>query len=129
MSPSKFLFKVYYIGRRKYYGSQRQLDVLTIEQCLLNALKEKNYVQKVGDSEFEFASRTDRYVSARGACFTCVTDKKPILMEINSILPKEIGIWAYARVPLEFSSRHNAILRHYVYFVQQQFPISEKSLD
>jgi len=117
MSTSKILFKVYYIGRKKYFGSQRQLDFLTIEQCLLNALKEKSYIQKVGNSEFEFASRTDRYVSARGACFTCVTEKKPILMEINSILPKEIGIWAYAELPKKFSSRRNAILRHYVYFV------------
>lgn len=117
MSPSKFLFKVYYIGRKKYYGSQRQLDFLTIEQCIFNALKEKTYIHRVRDSEFEFASRTDRYVSARGACFTCITEKKPKLMEINSVLPKEIGIWAHTKVPMEFTSRHNAILRHYVYFV------------
>ncbi len=117
MSPSKFLFKIYYIGRKKYYGSQRQLNFITIEQCLLNVLKEKGYIHKVRDSEFEFASRTDRYVSARGACFTCIIEKKPILMEINSVLPKEIGVWAHTEVPMEFSSRRNAILRHYVYFV------------
>jgi len=117
MSPYKILFKVYYIGQKKYFGSQRQLDFLTIEQCLLNALKKKKYIHKIGNSNFEFASRTDRHVSARGACFTCVIEKIPILMEINSELPKEIGIWAHAEVPMDFSSRHNAILRHYVYFV------------
>ena len=85
MSPSKILFKVYYIGRKKYYGSQRQIDLMTIEQCLLNALQEKNYIQKIGNSEFEFASRTDRYVSARGACFTCVTEKKPITEILESL--------------------------------------------
>lgn len=43
-------------------------------------------------------------------------------MEINSVLPKEIGFWAYSEVPLDFSSRRDAVLRHYVYIVP--FPIS-----
>ncbi|MFW9998836.1 MAG: tRNA pseudouridine synthase A [Candidatus Hodarchaeota archaeon] len=122
MRKSRFLFKIYYIGGQQYHGSQRQSDVITIEHCLLNALIEKKYIQKPNNSEFEFASRTDRFVSARGACFTCVTQKEPKLMEINSVLPKDIGIWAYSEVPLEFSSRYNAILRHYVYIVST--PIS-----
>jgi len=122
ISNSKFLFKFYYIGRRKYYGSQRQPDFLTIEQCILDVLKKQGYIHDIDNSYFEFASRTDRYVSARGACFTCITEKEPILMEINSALPKEIGIWAYSEVPLEFSSRYGAILRHYVYIVP--LPIS-----
>lgn len=117
MAKSKFLFKIYYIGKKRYYGSQRQRDFLTIEKCLLHTLIEKNYIDEVNNSEFEFASRTDRFVSARGACFTCIPEKEPILMEINSALPKEIGIWAYTKVPLEFSSRYNAIMRYYVYIV------------
>lgn len=117
MAKSKYLFKIYYIGEKKYYGSQRQKDFLTIEECLLNALIQKEYIQHVNNSGFEFASRTDRFVSARGACFTCITEKEPILMEINSVLPEEIGIWAYTKVPLKFSSRYNAIMRYYVYIV------------
>ena len=122
MVKSRYLFKIYYIGSQKYHGSQRQRDTLTIEQIILNALEKRNYIQELKNIEFDFASRTDRYVSARGACFTCITEKKPILMEINSILPKKIGIWAYTEVPLEFSSRYNAISRHYVYIVSS--PIS-----
>jgi tRNA pseudouridine38-40 synthase len=122
MPISKFLFKFYYIGRNKYYGSQRQPNFLTIEQSILNALKIKEYIHKINNSQFEFASRTDRYVSARGACFSCILEKPPILMEINSALPEEIGIWAYSDVPIEFSSRYNAILRHYTFIVP--FPIS-----
>ena len=32
-------------------------------------------------------------------------------------MPNEIGIWAYAKVPMDFLSRYNAILRHYLYVV------------
>ncbi|MFW9969407.1 MAG: tRNA pseudouridine synthase A [Candidatus Odinarchaeota archaeon] len=122
MSNHKYLFKIYYIGKPKYFGSQRQPDFMSIEQCLLNALLKRGYINDIEKSKFEFASRTDRYVSARGACFTCVIEKKPILMEINSALPNEIGVWAHSEVPLQFTSRYNAILRHYIYVVP--FPIS-----
>ncbi len=117
MVKSKFLFKIYYIGKKKYFGSQKQLEFLTIEHCFLDALEEKNYINDSKNSQFEFASRTDRFVSARGACFTCIIEKEPILMEINSILTEEMGIWAYSKVPLDFSSRYNAKLRHYLYIV------------
>ncbi|GAF87375.1 unnamed protein product, partial [marine sediment metagenome] len=64
---------------------------------------------------FEVASRTDKFVSARGSAFSFITDKIPILMEINSALPKHIGIWAYTKVPLDYLSRFNAQFRHYKY--------------
>ena len=117
MEKNRYLFKLYYISKSKYYGSQRQPKLLTIEDCLLNALLEKNYINSIKESGFEAASRTDRFVSARGACFTCILKKEPILMELNSTLPNEIGIWAFAKVPMDFLSRYNAILRHYLYVV------------
>jgi tRNA pseudouridine38-40 synthase len=108
---------MYYFGKSNYYGSQRQPNFLTIEESVIGVLKKKGYINQIKDSGFETASRTDRFVSARGACFTCVLEKKPILMEINSGLPNEIGVWAYANVPINFSSRYNALLRHYLYVV------------
>ncbi|MFX1366949.1 MAG: hypothetical protein ACFFCE_04390 [Promethearchaeota archaeon] len=129
MAKSKYLFKIYYIGKKKYYGSQRQPNFLTIEQSILSALMNRGYIQKGSNSEFEFASRTDRLVSARGACFTCIIEKKPILMEINSVLPREIGFWAYTKVPLAFSSRNSAILRHYIYIVPVPVSILQKTSD
>ncbi|MHA2398100.1 MAG: hypothetical protein ACXADU_04330 [Promethearchaeota archaeon] len=117
MEKSRYLLKYYYIGKTRYHGSQRQPNLLTIEDCILNALHEKNYIKNREDSRFEFASRTDKLVSARGACFSIILEKKPILMEINSILPVEIGMWAYSKVPLDFSSRYSAVLRHYLYLV------------
>jgi len=127
MVKSRYLFKFYYIGKPKYFGSQRQKKLLTIEKCLLNALITRSYIREVDTSGFEVASRTDRFVSARGAYFSSNIEKKPILMEINSALPKDIGIWALARVPTDFSSRYNANLRHYVYLVSPSLSNLENS--
>ncbi len=113
----KYLIKFYYLGARKFFGSQRQTKELTVERCILNVLKKKGYIENEKDSEFESASRTDRLVSAKGAAFSFLSNKAPILMEINSELPLEIGVHAYAEVPVDFSSRHNAIYRHYKYLV------------
>lgn len=113
----RYMFKFYYIGRKKYHGSQRQSDLLTIEECLLSALQEKRYIMDYKTSGFEVASRTDRFVSARGAAFSFITSKNPTLMEINSILPKNIGIWAHVEIPLDFHLRFNAISRHYKYII------------
>ena len=127
MLNSKFLFKIYYIGTNEYFGSQRQPSLMTIEESILNALISKGYIRNIEKSKFEFASRTDRYVSARGACFTCITEREPILMEINTALPKEIGIWAYSEVPVEFISRFGAILRHYIYIVPYSISYFKKT--
>ncbi|MFX1296760.1 MAG: tRNA pseudouridine synthase A [Promethearchaeota archaeon] len=113
--PHRYLFKFYYIGSNKFYGSQRQLDKYTIEKCLLDVLIKSKYIKNVDTSGFEVASRTDKLVSARGAAFSFISQKKPILMEINSILPTEIGLWAYTKVDMNFSSRFNALSRHYKY--------------
>ncbi len=119
VADQRFVFKFYYIGIKKYYGSQRQNELLTIEEILINLLQERGYIQDIKSSNFEVASRTDRFVSARGSAFSITTNKNPILMEINSGLPKEIGVWSISEVPLDFSPRFNAILRHYKYIVSQ----------
>ena len=128
MERQRYLFKLYYIGSKKFYGSQRQTEFLTVESCLLNALLEKEYISGVKNSGFEMASRTDKLVSARGACFSCILEKRPVLMGINSVLPKEIGLWALTQVPLEFSSRFNALYRHYRYIVPQPLSFFQKEV-
>jgi len=121
MEKTRYLFKFYYIGSKNYYGSQRQPDYLTVEECLLSALKERKYIKDEKKSGFEVASRTDKYVSARGSTFSFVSEKRPILMEINTALPKNIGIWGYSEVPIDFFSRYNALYRHYKYIVPYSF--------
>ncbi len=124
--PHRYLFKFYYIGTNEFHGSQRQLDKFTTEECLLKALLKKKYINNVKSSGFEVASRTDRFVSARGAAFSFISLKIPILMEINSILPDEIGLWAYTKVGMDFHSRFNAVCRHYKYIVPRPISLLEK---
>lgn len=125
--PQRYLFKFFYISTEKFHGSQRQENYSTIESCLLDALIKKNYIKDAQSSGFEASSRTDRFVSARGAAFSFISLKEPILMEINSILPKEIGLWAYSAVGINFSSRFNAIYRHYRYILPQPIKFIEKN--
>jgi tRNA pseudouridine38-40 synthase len=117
MEKTRYIFKFYYIGSKKYHGSQRQPEYPTVESCLLSALRERKYIKDDKKSDFEVASRTDKYVSARGSVFSCVTEKIPILMEINTALPKNIGIWGYSEVARDFLSRYNALYRHYKYII------------
>ena len=55
MEKTRYLFKFYYIGADEYFGSQRQPNYLTIEECLLTALQEKNYIPGAKKSGFEVA--------------------------------------------------------------------------
>jgi len=118
MEKKKYFLKFYYIGKEKYYGSQRQPDFLTIEDELIDILKKRNYIKDIETSEFQVASRTDRHVSARSSVFSMITNKDPILMEINSFLPEEIGIWAKSVVSLNANPRYDASLRWYKYIVK-----------
>lgn len=117
MNTTRYLFKYFYIGSEGYHGSQRQEGLETVEDCLINALILKGYIKDAPSSGFEVASRTDKLVSARGAVFSCKMERPPILMEINSALPRDIGIWAFTEVPETFLSRYNAIYRHYRYLL------------
>jgi tRNA pseudouridine38-40 synthase len=117
MDAKRYLFKFFYVGSKKYHGSQRQNGLETIEDCIINGLTSKGYIINASSSGFEVASRTDKLVSARGSAFSCKLKKEPILMEINSVLPRDIGIWAFVEVPESFLSRYNAIYRHYKYFL------------
>ena len=131
MQPIRYLFKFYYIATTKYFGSQRQKCFRTIEDCIIDALVKTNHIKDIEESKFEVASRTDRFVSARGAAFSSICLKSPILMEINSILPKEIGLWAYASVPIDFLSRFSAMYRHYKYIlpIQKLMHYKDKKLN
>ena len=38
MKRTKYIFKIYYIGSEKYYGSQRQNEFFTIEDSIIDIL-------------------------------------------------------------------------------------------
>lgn len=125
----RFFFKYYYIALDKYYGSQRQKNLLTIEDRVIKTLQKRGYITDPQTSNFESASRTDRYVSARGAVFSIDSLKDPILMEINAHLPNEIGVWAYSKVPDNYSPRYEAQRRHYKYIIPFPFSYLKKNFN
>ncbi|MBN1800098.1 MAG: tRNA pseudouridine(38-40) synthase TruA [Candidatus Lokiarchaeota archaeon] len=126
----RYAVKYYYIGSKKYRGSQRQAGILTIEEVILKTLLKKGYITSSLDSKLEFASRTDKHVSARGACFAFSSEKNLHLMEINSALPRDIGAWCFAEVHNGFSPRHDAVQRHYRYIIHNtQDNIAQINID
>jgi len=124
--PNRYFIKYYYIGSNRIYGSQRQPNLLTVEDILIQALIEKEYIEDVRSSQYEVASRTDKLVSARGAVFSFLTTKEPTLMEMNTALPKKVGVWAYCKVPNDFLSRYNAETRHYKYVYPEPVSLMKK---
>lgn len=71
--------------------------------------------------EFSKAGRTDKMVSAAGNVFAIrlhITEdeEKDLVRRINSALPEDIIILAYARVADDFDARHHCKTRHYRYF-------------
>ena len=121
MSTNRYLLKYYYIGLDKYHGSQRQKEHDSIEDEILDALLDKKYIEDASQARVDFSSRTDKYVSARGASVAFDSLKEPILMEINSALPMEIGFWSWSEIPSNFSARHDALQRHYKYIVSEPY--------
>ncbi len=103
----RYLVRTYYEGER-YYGYQRQSDVLTVEGTIINALIKTKYIKEPDSSQFKSASRTDRKVNALGNVFAFNTNKELVLSQVNSVLPKNKSIicWAYANVNNLFSPRY-----------------------
>jgi len=62
------------------------------------------------------AGRTDRGVHALGQVVS-YAGPPPLLRSVNALLPDEIAVLAAEEVPDEFSARHDALARSYVYRV------------
>lgn len=120
-SAQRYFIKMYYLADH-YLGSQRQKEENTIEGILIKKLIDKSYIENESKSGFEAASRTDRFVSARGAVFSFITQKSFYPEELNSALPNDIGVWSVAKIPIDYKPRRNAICRHYKYIFE--YPIS-----
>lgn len=108
-------FRVAYDGRG-FRGFQRQPDVETIESVIFRGLSELDVRLNDGVPDgYSAAGRTDAEVSsvAQTICFNCPEWLKPNVM--NSVLPREIRVWAWVDVPGEFSARYSAGQREYTY--------------
>ncbi|GAH11589.1 unnamed protein product, partial [marine sediment metagenome] len=74
----RYLVRTYYEGER-FYGYQRQSNVLTVEGTIIDALIKTKYIEDSDTSQFKSASRTDREVNALGNVFAFNTNKELIL--------------------------------------------------
>ena len=112
----KVAVKLGYVGQG-YYGYQRQPGRLTVEGCVIQALKECGLVPDPEKSEFASAARTDRGVSALGQviAFRLAGPAKAIVKRLNSKLPPDIFAWASAEVDEGFNPRTHARSKTYLY--------------
>ncbi|MFA5374369.1 MAG: tRNA pseudouridine(38-40) synthase TruA [Dehalococcoidia bacterium] len=105
-----------YDGTR-YYGSQRQNNVPTIQGELEEA------IAKITDERVRtvFAGRTDQGVHAKGQVAAFETDSSLALENIakalNFYLPEDIAIKEAHKVREDFDPRRNALSREYCYYI------------
>ncbi|MBI5680507.1 MAG: tRNA pseudouridine(38-40) synthase TruA [Methanobacterium sp.] len=111
----KVALKVAYIGT-DFHGFQRQPDVNTVENELINALKSADLIDNLKDSGYAIAGRTDRGVHALGNVISFRTPEDVVINQINDQLPQSIRILAKAGVPFGFKPRY-AKSRHYRYVI------------
>lgn len=114
---SRRAFRVAYDGRG-LRGFQRQPDVETIESVIFRGLSELDIRLDDGVPEgYSAAGRTDAGVSAvaQTICFNSPEWLKPRVL--NSVLPRDIRVWAWVDVSGEFSARYSAGQREYTYYL------------
>lgn len=103
-----------------YHGFQRQTPPIVAIQ---NILEEKLKVVFGDDIELAAAGRTDAGVHARGQVVNFFTDGtipvSRIVRAVNSLLPDDIVVKEAAEADREFSARHSARRKTYIYRIQQ----------
>ncbi|MFX1250433.1 MAG: tRNA pseudouridine(38-40) synthase TruA [Promethearchaeota archaeon] len=112
----KVALRIAYLGAN-YFGFQRQPIAPTIEERILDALKVEKLLECPQEAGYAPAGRTDRGVSAIEQTIAFKSKKKVIIPAINSNLPKDIRVWALAKVPKSFHPSFDATQRKYVYFM------------
>ncbi|KTG30544.1 tRNA pseudouridine(38-40) synthase TruA [Haloferax profundi] len=108
-------FRIAYDGR-PYYGFQRQPDVPTVEDAILDACRSLGVCETdTVPAGYAAAGRTDAGVSAlaQTVAFECPDWCTP--RALNSELPGTVRAWAFADVPEDFHARHLPSRREYVY--------------
>ncbi|AGK61850.1 pseudouridylate synthase I [Archaeoglobus sulfaticallidus PM70-1] len=106
-------YKFAYFGDN-FHGSQYQPNLRTVEGELFKAFSELGI--DAGVARYRCSSRTDAGVHALGNVFAIDVDAKKYLPRIiNSKLPEDITIWAWAKVSDDFDPRRDATSRVYSY--------------
>jgi len=110
-------YRVAYDGR-PFRGFQRQPDVPTVEDALLDALRELGVcAADETPAGHAAAGRTDAGVSARAQTVAFEAPDWLTPRAFNGELPGSVRAWASADVPAGFHATHDATRREYVYFL------------
>ncbi len=111
-------YRIAYDGR-PYHGFQRQPDVPTVEDAILDALRELDVLhgEQGVPAGYAAAGRTDAGVSAvaQTVGFEAPTWLTPAAL--NGELPADVRAWASAEASEEFHATHDASAREYTYFL------------
>ncbi|MFT4881359.1 MAG: tRNA pseudouridine38-40 synthase [Salinirussus sp.] len=108
-------YRVAYDGR-SYHGFQRQPDVPTVEDALLDALRALDACPATGTPPgWAAAGRTDAGVSAvaQTVAFDAPAWLSPAAF--TSELPADVWVWADTPAPADFHATHDATARAYTY--------------
>ncbi|WP_049935080.1 tRNA pseudouridine(38-40) synthase TruA [Haloplanus natans] len=110
-------FRVAYDGR-PYFGFQRQPDVPTVEDELLDALRAHGIPNDGADIPpgYAAAGRTDAGVSALAQTVAFEAPDWLTPAAFNAELPAAIRAWAGADAPAGFHATHDATRRTYRYY-------------
>lgn len=99
-----------------YHGSQWQPNVRTIQGELIDAFTKWSGNQYSMDM-IVFSGRTDKGVNSLGQLIYLACEKPLNLDKINSYLPDDIILWAYAETSPRFNPRYDILSRHYRYYL------------
>ncbi|MBC8496084.1 MAG: tRNA pseudouridine(38-40) synthase TruA [Anaerolineales bacterium] len=101
----------------QFHGSQRQLEVRTVQGVVEDALRELNWA----DESIVMAGRTDTGVHATGQvlAFDLVWRHPPedLRNALNALLPSDVSVRHVAECSPEFHPRYDALSRTYRYRV------------
>ncbi|TFG35077.1 tRNA pseudouridine(38-40) synthase TruA [Candidatus Thorarchaeota archaeon] len=116
---TNYLARLFYLGDN-YYGSQKQPGFKTVQGELIDAIEtwsNENHSSRT----IQMSGRTDRGVHALGQV-VMITSEKPLTVDgINKFLPDDIILWARAKAPEGFRPRSSPLLRHYRYFLGDEW--------
>ncbi len=115
-------YRLAYDGR-PYHGFQRQPDVQTVEDALLDALVGLDVLDEgTGRTRpvppgYAAAGRTDAGVSATAQTVAFEAPEWLTPAALNAKLPADVRAWAAADAPEGFHATHHADEREYTYFL------------
>ncbi|MXR40021.1 tRNA pseudouridine(38-40) synthase TruA [Halobaculum sp. WSA2] len=123
-------YRVAYDGR-PFFGFQRQPDVPTVEDALLDALRALDVLAHDADTPpgYAAAGRTDRGVSAVRQTVAFDAPEWLTPRAFSSELPAGVRVWAAAGVSADFHATHDAARRAYRYHLHAPGADSDRARD